>query len=82
MIRTEQTNYECNHEEADTRIMFHISKVLPTSNILVKAFDTDVLIILLDNIHKVSETEIWLAGSPNKTTNNKDFNCVNCTELA
>lgn len=82
VVKTEEIDYECYHEEADTRIMFHISKILQSSKILVKASDTDVLIILLANMHKVSQTEIWLAGSAIKKGNNKDLNCINCTELA
>lgn len=81
VVITEEVDYKCEHEEADTRIMFHISKVPPTSKILVKASDTDVLIILLANMHKVPQTEIWLAGSATKTKN-KDLNCINCTDLA
>ena len=61
--------------------MFHVFKASPSSKILVKASDTDVLIILLANMHKVSESEIWLTGS--KTSkNNREVNCINCTELA
>ncbi|CAG9771569.1 unnamed protein product [Ceutorhynchus assimilis] len=82
VVRTEEIDYECYHEEADTRIMLHISKVQPTSKILVKASDTDILIILLGNMHKVPETEIGLASSGSKTKNDKDFNCINCIELA
>ena len=63
IIKTEETDFNCQHEEADTRIMFHISKAPPNSKILVKANDTDVLIILLGNIHKVPDIEIWMAGT-------------------
>ena len=59
--------------------MFHAFKAPPSSKILVKASDTDVLIILLVNIHKVSESEIWLAGSKTPQ-NNREFNCINCTK--
>ncbi|KAH9637765.1 hypothetical protein HF086_007794 [Spodoptera exigua] len=31
--KTEETNYECHHEEADTRIIFHASKAKPGSPI-------------------------------------------------
>ena len=63
--------------------MFHAFKAPASTKILVKASDTDVLIILLVNIHKVSESEIWLAGSKTPPLpQNREVNCTNCTELA
>ncbi|CAH1106548.1 unnamed protein product [Psylliodes chrysocephalus] len=51
---------------ADTRIIFHAYKAAPGSRILIKASDTDVLIILLGNMHEISKSEIWLANSATK----------------
>ncbi|CAH2109151.1 unnamed protein product [Euphydryas editha] len=81
VIKTKETNLSCQHEEADTRIMYHISKAPAETKVLVKANDTDVLIILLGNIHKVADMEIWLAGTKSKKTK-KDVSCINCTQLA
>ena len=61
--------------------MFHAFKAPASTKILVKASDTDVLIILLVNIHKVSESEIWLAGLKTPQ-NNREVNHVICTKLA
>lgn len=80
--KTEETNYECYHEEADTRIIFHASKAEPGSRVLIKASDTDVLIILLGNMHKLIGSEIWLASSATKKSNNQTVDCINCTDLA
>ena len=80
--KTEETKYECYHEEADTRIIFHASKAEPGSRILIKASDTDVLIILLGNMHKLMESQFWLASSTAKKTNNQSVDCINCTDLA
>lgn len=81
-VHTEETEFECQHEEADTRIVFHISKVPENSNILVKASDTDVLIILLGNMHKFPNLQIWLPNSASKKCNNKDEVYINCTDLS
>lgn len=80
--KTGETKYECYHEEADTRIIFHASKAEPGSRILIKASDTDVLIILLGNMHKLMESESFLASSTTKKTNNQFVDCINCTDLA
>lgn len=61
--------------------MFHISKAPFKSKIVVKANDTDVLIILLATIHKVPQTQIWLAGSSTKRSSKRDLDWINCTEL-
>lgn len=50
--KVEETALECCHEEADSRIVFHLNKCKNNSKVLIKASDTDVLIILLDNILK------------------------------
>lgn len=52
-------------------------------SILIKfcATSADVLIILLGNIHKVPDMDIWLTGTKSKKTK-KDVSCINCTQLA
>lgn len=71
----------CDHEEADTRIVYHISKVPEHSNILIRASDTDILIILLGNIHRFPTMKIWLANSASKR-GSKDEICINCSKLS
>lgn len=51
VAKSEETNYTCSHEEADTRIIFSLSKAAPTSRAVIKSLDTDILIILLGNIN-------------------------------
>lgn len=59
--RTTLNLYSCQHEEADTRIFYIISKIQSRKNIVVRCNDTDVLIILLGNFHKVSkDSKIWI----------------------
>lgn len=48
----------------------------------MNATDTDVLIIILGNIHKFPDKKNWLAGSSSKKQKNREFNCTNCSELA
>lgn len=43
----EEVDFTCYHEEEDTRIVYHAHKISPGSRILIKASDTDVLVILL-----------------------------------
>lgn len=82
VLKNEEPELACLHEEADTRIIFHISKIHDGAKILVKATDTDILIILLGNIHKFANLQIWLANSTSKKTTNQDQACINCTKLS
>lgn len=79
--KTEEVDYTCYHEEADTRIVFHAHKITQGSRILIKASDTDVLIILLGNMHKLSQSTIFLTTSATKKQSNH-LDCINCMDLA
>ncbi|CAH1101783.1 unnamed protein product [Psylliodes chrysocephalus] len=78
VIKTEEKRLECFHEEADTRMIFHLSKLPSPSNVVIKATDTDVLVILLGNIKKFSKINVCFCG---KTSARKQF-CINCNDLA
>lgn len=46
---------QCNHEEADTRIVFHLRHCLErgTESILVRTVDIDVVVILVGKLHEL-----------------------------
>ena len=46
---------QCNHEEADTRIVFHVRHRLErgAESILVRTVDTDVAVILVGKLHEL-----------------------------
>ena len=51
----------CTHEEADTRIFFHLNQVSSSRNVVIRTADTDCLIIALGNKHMFQpEIKIWL----------------------
>ena len=49
------------HDEADTRVAFHAVHVeqLNPGNIVIRCNDTDILIIMLSNIQKFSQSHVW-----------------------
>lgn len=63
-------NLFCAHEEADSRIVYHLSKMPSNSQVIIKTSDTDVLIIILGNIHNLPENlSMWLeVGVQSKNT--------------
>ena len=63
---------QCNHEEADTRVLVHLLHALQTSSLgMVYTGDTDVVVILLSNFHHIkalnSAAEIWISLKAGKT---------------
>ena len=58
---------QCNHEEADTRIVIHVTHDLQTgcTRVLVRTVDTDVLVIMVGKfgrlVEECSEADIWIA---------------------
>ena len=55
MITDQPENLQGHHEEADTLVALHVSKV--HGNIIVRASDTDIVVILLGLLGKMSEEE-------------------------
>lgn len=79
VIKSEVPELLCFHEEADTRMIFHVSKLKPNSRIMLKATDTDVLILLLSHMQDFPTLKIWMAGTIKRK---EDQECVDCNTLA
>ena len=63
---------QCNHEEADTRMIIHVQDSLETGNniILVRTVDTDVIVLLVGHFHSLHEehpnVDVWVAFGTGK----------------
>ena len=53
VTKTEDKRLWCNHEETDTKIIFHVGHLITPSNVVVRTADNDVLIIALANMKKL-----------------------------
>ena len=57
----------CNHEEADTRLIFHAKHISQTyKKIIIHTPDTDVLLIALGLANKINCTLLMKTGVKNK----------------
>lgn len=79
IIRTELPEFQCNHEEADTRIVYHLSKLPINSKVMVKTADTDIMIIILGNIHMFPTLSIYVTTIGSKPNS---IICTNCSKLS
>ena len=60
---------QCNHEEADTRALIDLLYALLTSSLgMVRTGDTDIVVILLSNLHHIpalnTSAETWISFKP------------------
>ena len=58
----EAPQYICSHVEADTRLAYHLSvlsKAVPGQNVVVRATDADIMIILLYHSRQI-EDNVWM----------------------
>lgn len=55
------------HEEADTKIVYHACKINHQANIVIRTVDTDVAAIMLSHIHRLNDgSHVWmLTGAGN-----------------
>ena len=83
--RTEDETLRSNHEEADSRMFFHLAKISllgeqeTAKNIVLRLSDTDVAIVGLGNLHLLPENvTVWLeVGVFSKNT----LRYINLTDL-
>lgn len=66
-----------SHHQVHTRILFHISKLLKNINIVIRASDTDILIIALGKITTYIIDSTNLSFIKNSRSNNKYLCWVN-----
>lgn len=66
------------HEEADTKIVYHVCNIDYNSNVLIRCSDTDILVIMLGNMDhlKNDNIKIWIEVG---VSNAQRF--INVTEL-
>ena len=80
VVRTEELSLYNTHEEADSRMIYHLASILGPANVVIRANDTDVLIILLSympyiatNIHVWQEVGFALKNTLRFIDVNKAF---------
>ena len=59
-VTNEEYQLYSKQEEADYRILSHLHDISPNSNIVVRANDTDILVILIGNQYALNDKHIWM----------------------
>lgn len=59
----------CTHEEADTRIFLHVLDAVNHGfkSVMIRTVDTDVLVLAVSAVQKLSIDELWVAFSSGKS---------------
>ena len=59
-VTNEEYQLYSKQEETDYRILTHLHDISPSSNIVVRANDTDILVILIGNQYALNDKHIWM----------------------
>ncbi|CAH0721911.1 unnamed protein product, partial [Brenthis ino] len=69
VVSTIDQNLSCpQHEEADTKIIYHVCNIDTQENIAIRCSDTDVTVIMLGHMHRLKDmnSHVWvLTGTGN-----------------
>lgn len=79
IVSTVDDSLSCpEHEEADTKIVFHICNIDVQANFVVRCSDTDIAIIMLGHMHNLKDdgSNVWLNAG---TGNNQRY--INLTKV-
>ena len=75
IYKTEEEHMQSTHEEADSRMIFHIMATPPGSSVVIRTIDTDVLIIILANMSKIDPSlRIWMEVGQHTKSNLRYIN--------
>lgn len=76
VVREKNFDFFCPaHEEADTKIVFHASKVNENKTVVVKCSDTDIVVIMLGNLHKI-KAKVYIDCGVSNTRHIIDVNAL------
>ena len=59
-MKSEEVAYYAKHEEADTRMIYHVGQLPSETNVVVRTADTDVVVIALGCFHQLQDKRIWM----------------------
>jgi len=81
VYRHDECSLICNHEEADTRIIFHLNHIItasPQDIVSVRSNDTDVLVLLLYHVWCISKVSgmprVWMDVGLSSTNTRRYIN--------
>ncbi len=73
--REDVPSFICQHEEADTRMVSHMLKILdtlPTAYISIRSNDTDVIILLMYHVaHAQGRPKVWMDAGLSSTNSRR-----------
>jgi hypothetical protein len=74
-VRMHAQQYDCHHEEADTRLIYQLNVFTTENNnnlnCVIRSNDTDVLVLLL---YHVTESNVWMDAGLNKHNTRRFIN--------
>ena len=60
MVKSEEVEQYAKHEEADTRMIYHVGQLPSGTNVVMRTVDTNVVVIGLGCFHQLQNKRIWV----------------------
>ena len=60
MVKSEEVAYYGKHEEADTRMIYHVGQLPSGTNVAVRTVNTNGVVIALGCFHQLQDNRIWV----------------------
>ena len=76
MVKSEEVAYYVKHEEADTRMIYHVGQLPSGTNVVVRNVNTNVVVIALGYFHQLQDKRIWVESSV-QSKNNLTYISIN-----
>jgi hypothetical protein len=70
VVKNPEAEYCCNHEEADSRMFYHLANILVPNKVVIRTDDTDCLIIALGCYHLYNQPDLKIWMEPGVQSNN------------
>ena len=79
VVKSEESRYSNDHEEADARMFFHVHKITGQKNIVIRTNDTDCLVIGLGSQSNFCNHKVWIDAG---LVSNNTRRYIDMTKLA
>ena len=69
MVKSEEVAYYAKHEEADTRMIYHVGQLPSRANVVGRTASTNVVVVVLGCFHQLQDKRIWVESGVQSKNN-------------
>ena len=69
MVKSEEVAYYAKHEEADTRMIYHVGQLPSETNVVMRTVDADVVVVAIGFFDQLQHKRIWVESGVQSKNN-------------